>query len=212
MPTERSPRRAPKAEERGKAAEQTRKRILQAAVEEFGAKGYSGARTAGIAARAGVNQQLISYHFGGKEGLLNELRRQWAAADAERVPEDATFAQSLSAYFDATLDRPEWSRLVIWQALGDTPDSEDETRERTQRRRVGMQEAVERVRRRQRDGEIVDDLDPEFVLLLSYLLAFAPIALPQHVHGILGVDPLSSEYRHRVQEQLLRIVAPHSRG
>src|SRR3954466_7021259 len=108
------PRRAPAAEDRGSAAEQTRERILTAAVAEFGAKGYSGARTAGIAARAGVNQQLISYYFGGKRGLLDALRERWAADEAARLPADASFAEAVSAYLDATLDRPAWSRLVLW--------------------------------------------------------------------------------------------------
>jgi AcrR family transcriptional regulator len=30
-----------------------------------------------IAARAGLNMQLISYYFGGKAGLYAELQRQW---------------------------------------------------------------------------------------------------------------------------------------
>jgi AcrR family transcriptional regulator len=34
-------------------------------------------RTADIATRAGVNPQLISYYFDGKQGLLDELRRRW---------------------------------------------------------------------------------------------------------------------------------------
>ncbi|WP_204058385.1 TetR/AcrR family transcriptional regulator [Microbispora corallina] len=113
------PRRAPEREERGRAAERTCERILRAAVAEFGAKGYSGARTAGIAARAGVNQQLISYYFGGKRGLLDELRRRWAAEQAAVTAPGATYVESVAAHLDATLDRPDWARLVIWQALGD---------------------------------------------------------------------------------------------
>ncbi|WP_036326026.1 TetR family transcriptional regulator [Microbispora sp. ATCC PTA-5024] len=121
------PRRAPEREERGRAAERTRERILRAAVAEFGAKGYSGARTAGIAARAGVNQQLISYYFGGKRGLLDELRRRWAAEQAAVAAPGATYVESVAAHLDATLDRPDWARLVIWQALGDgrPPGGED---------------------------------------------------------------------------------------
>src|SRR5882757_2725457 len=124
-----SARRAPRPEDRGSAAEQTRERILDAAMAEFGAKGYSGARTAGIAARAGVNQQLISYYFGGKQGLLDELRNQWAAS---------------AAYLDATLDRPDWARLVVWQALGDNPGANDEVT--TAERQTRLREAVERIR------------------------------------------------------------------
>lgn len=199
------PRGASRPGERGRAAERTRERILQAAVAEFGAKGYAGARTAGIAARAGVNPQLISYYFGGKQGLLDELRRRWAATEATLSPPGATFAESFSAYLDATLDQPDWARLVIWRALGDDPGNREEA---AAAQRVKLRAAVERTRRRQRDGEITADVDAEFVLLLAYVLAFAPLALPQVVEAVLGLDPLSPEYRRRCLRQLLTLVQP----
>ncbi|GIH63859.1 TetR/AcrR family transcriptional regulator [Microbispora siamensis] len=192
-------RRAP--QERGKAAERTRERILEAAVEEFGAKGYAGARTAAIAARAGVNQQLISYYFGGKQGLVEELRRRWARAQQSVTPPGATYAESVAAHLDATLDNPDWSRLVVWQALGDSPATAGDD-EWAAAQRARLREAVERTRRRQEEGEITGDLDAEFVLLVAYALAFAPIALPRMVEGIVGVDPLSKDYREWVAGQL----------
>ena len=67
------PRRSPKPEERQRDPERTRRLILEAAGAEFAAKGYAGARIAAIAARAGVNQQLISYYFDGKEGLYRAM-------------------------------------------------------------------------------------------------------------------------------------------
>nr|WP_225312160.1 TetR/AcrR family transcriptional regulator [Microbispora cellulosiformans] len=201
-----SARRAP--QERGQAAERTRERILRAAVEEFGAKGYAGARTASIAERAGVNQQLISYYFGGKQGLVEELRRRWARGQEGVTPPGATYAESVAAHLDATLDNPDWSRLVIWQALGDSPagtsdspagENDDEW---AAAQRARLREAVERTRTRQEEGEITDELDAEFVLLVAYALTFAPIALPRVVEGIVGADPLSKEYREWVVGQL----------
>lgn len=199
------PRRAPRAEDRGHPAEQTRERILTAAVAEFGAKGYAGARTAGIAARAGVNQQLISYYFGGKKGLLAELRRRWADTEAGLVPPDASFGESIAAYFDATLDRPDWARLVLWRALGDARDDEDS--DSADAHRARLQAGVERMRRRQAAGEVTGAVDATFVLLIAHLLAFAPLAMPQIVEGLLDVDPLSPEYRRRCLTQLLTLVS-----
>jgi TetR/AcrR family transcriptional regulator len=199
------PRRASTTADRGPAAQRTRERILTAAVAEFGAKGYAGARTAGIAARAGVNQQLISYYFGGKKGLLDELRRRWADTEAGLVPPDATFGESVAAYLDATLDRPDWARLVLWQALGDPRD--DEGSERSEARRAHLRAGVERTRRRQAAGEITDAVDPEFVVLIAHLLAFAPVAMPQIVGGLFDVDPLSLDYRQRCVAQLLTLVS-----
>jgi AcrR family transcriptional regulator len=187
----------------GSRAELTRERILQAAVAEFGARGYSGARTAAIAARAGVNAQLISYHFGGKQGLLDELRQRWAAKQATLVPEGASFAESFAAYLAATLDQAEWSRLVIWQALGDTAAGPGESAAE-QRSRIA--EGLARIRARQGDGEITDVIEAEFVVLLCYALAFAPIAMPHIVSAIFGDDPGLAGYQQRCVRQLAALL------
>jgi AcrR family transcriptional regulator len=185
-------------------SDSAKEKLLQAALEEFGAKGYSGARTAGVAARAGVNQQLISYYFGGKQGLLRALRERWAAAQAEMTPPDeVSFQDSVAGYLDATLDRPDWARLVLWQALGDDPGYDDAQHAA---QNDGLRASVDRVRRRQAEGELRDDVDPEFVLLLAYALVFAPIALPWFVEAVFGVDPASPEYRTRCLEQLMRLL------
>ncbi|MCO6009294.1 TetR family transcriptional regulator [Actinoallomurus purpureus] len=203
MPT----RRAPRPEDRGKAAEQTRERILDAAVAEFGAKGYAGARTAGIAARAGVNQQLISYYFGGKQGLLEELRRRWQRVESSIAAPDASFEESIAAYLDATLDHPDWARLAIWQALGDCPFTDAEEGERyAEAQRSRLTEAVEKIRLRQEAGEVTDAIEPEFALLVAYALVFAPIAMPQFVRDILGDDPLAPETRRRLHRQLIKLL------
>lgn len=191
-------------EERGTAAE----RILEAAAAEFGAKGYAGARTAGIAARAGVNQQLISYYFGGKQGLLAELRRRWQEVEASVVAPDASFADSVAGYLDATLDRPDWARLVVWQALGDCPFADDEDREQfAEVQRAKMTENVDKVRRRQEAGEVTDEVDPGFALLVTYAVVFAPITMPQFVRDILGADPTSPEVRRRLHSQLVTLLS-----
>jgi AcrR family transcriptional regulator len=202
-------RRAPSAEDREKTAERARERILDAAVAEFGAKGYAGARTAGIAARAGVNQQLISYYFGGKQGLLEELRRRWQQAESSMVPPDASFEDSVAAHLDATLDRPDWARLVIWQALGDCPFADAEEGERfAEARRSTTAKALETIRRRQRDGELTGEVDPGFALLVAYAVIFSPITMPQFVRDIFGEDPLAPSVRRRLQDQLVKLLGP----
>ena len=70
-------RRSPAAHERRRDAERTRQALLDAALTEFAAKGRTGARVSEIAGRAGVNKQLISYYFGGKDGLYRALVEGW---------------------------------------------------------------------------------------------------------------------------------------
>jgi AcrR family transcriptional regulator len=49
--------------------ELTRKRVLDAAIEEFADKGLSGARVDEIARRAGANKRMLYHYFGNKEDL-----------------------------------------------------------------------------------------------------------------------------------------------
>jgi AcrR family transcriptional regulator len=49
--------------------DETRLRIIEAAIERFGEMGFGGASTRDIAARAGVNAPALQYYFESKEGL-----------------------------------------------------------------------------------------------------------------------------------------------
>lgn len=60
----------PPVQQRG---EDTRLRILQAALEVFAAEGYEGASTRTLAQRAGVNLPALQYYFGSKEGLYRAV-------------------------------------------------------------------------------------------------------------------------------------------
>lgn len=56
--------------------EETRGRILEAALELFAASGFEGASTRTIAERADVNLPAIQYYFGSKEGLYRAIVEQ----------------------------------------------------------------------------------------------------------------------------------------
>lgn len=70
-----------------------RARLLQAAVDEFSAHGYSGARTDRIAQNAGTNIRMLYHYFGGKDDLyvvvletvLADLRHDELQLDAEAL-------------------------------------------------------------------------------------------------------------------------------
>jgi AcrR family transcriptional regulator len=52
---------------------ETKIKIAEAAISLFTSQGFKGTTVRQIAKKAGVNLALISYHFGGKKGLLEEL-------------------------------------------------------------------------------------------------------------------------------------------
>lgn len=53
--------------------QQTKEQVITSAVKLFNMHGYSGTSVRAIANEANVNIALISYHFGGKKGLLEHL-------------------------------------------------------------------------------------------------------------------------------------------
>ena len=198
-----SPRRAPAPGERQRDAERSRERILAAATEEFGAHGFAGARVAAIAARAGVNQQLISYYFGGKQGLYEALQQSWLARESSIAGPSLPIEQVIAGYFDANIEEPHGARILVWQALGDVPGGAA-----TETQRAEDARAVEDLRRRQREGELSGDFEPEFIMLVTFAAAMAPITLPGVIRGAYGVEPGSAEFRARFLPQLQRLFQP----
>ena len=81
----------------GRPSSGARERILEACLEVLKSEGYAGVTVAKIAARAGENKALVSYHFGSKQGaiaaaarLLGETitRDVVAALDGAATPTD----------------------------------------------------------------------------------------------------------------------------
>src|ERR1044071_2222541 len=80
-------------------ADETKGRIVQAAVSVLKAHGYAGASARAIAAEGGFNQALIFYHFGSvRNALLAAL--------------DSTSADRMAAYREAATEAVDISGLI----------------------------------------------------------------------------------------------------
>ena len=86
-----------KARARG---DQTRETLVQAAMEIFGRDGFHAASTRAIAEEAGVNQALIAYHFGGKEGLYLAVFESITAQISTQMQPVVSVLESSIAEFD----------------------------------------------------------------------------------------------------------------
>jgi TetR/AcrR family transcriptional regulator len=101
-------------------ADQTRARILSAAIDEFSTKGLAGARTEQIAEAAGVNKALIYYYFQGKEALyaaaietVVEVTRASSIAMLEAdIPAGERFLRIVLSNFDRTHSNPAFQSLM----------------------------------------------------------------------------------------------------
>ncbi|WLE60576.1 CerR family C-terminal domain-containing protein [Burkholderia plantarii] len=91
--------------------DETRQRIIEAAIELFGERGFAGASTRDIAARAGVNAPALQYYFENKEGVFR------ACADAIADTACGAFGQPLD-HARAMLDAQAGVETLIDAFLG----------------------------------------------------------------------------------------------
>jgi AcrR family transcriptional regulator len=77
--------------------EETRARIIAAAVKLFGEHGFEGASTRDIAAAAGVNAPALQYYFDNKEGVYLACVEHIAARVWEHLQAPVTAAQEVLA-------------------------------------------------------------------------------------------------------------------
>jgi TetR/AcrR family transcriptional regulator len=101
-------------------AEQTRKAILAAAIREFSAHGFSGARTEAIAAASGANKALLYYYFKSKQGLYEAaieavsagvVADALAALNPKYSPGERLLRTALN-HFDRILTKREFQSLL----------------------------------------------------------------------------------------------------
>jgi TetR/AcrR family transcriptional regulator len=193
------PRRSPRGQERKRDPERTRERILDAAVVEFGEHGFAGARISTIARRAGVNEQLISYYFDGKEGLYRALQQRWQMISADASRPDLPMAEVVAGFLRLNVEQRSFARLLAWDGLAHTGSDAVEPD-------AYFTEMVEELLRRQRAGELADDLDPAYVLLMLFAATLAPTVIPQIARRLTGLSADSSEFQEAYAEQLRRVV------
>lgn len=148
-------------------AEQTKQRLLEAAIAEFSAYGIAGARVDRIAAGAGANKSLIYSYFGSKEKLFEAVATALlldTVSEAPITPDDLPgYAVAL---YDSYLRRPEALRLSMWfrlEAGAGTPQPN------ALRRHDAAKVAA--IARAQSDGRIRPDIGPAELLAVIVSLS-----------------------------------------
>ena len=99
-------------------AQETRRRLLEAATQEFAAHGIAGARVDRIAGTAGCNKALIYFHFGSKDELFDAVFDALVVRTVRDIPIDP---DDLPGYagrlFDGYRSHPEVARLATWYRM-----------------------------------------------------------------------------------------------
>ena len=188
-----------------------RQSLLDAAREDFVARGFHGASVRRIAQRAKVNPALIGYHFGDKAGLfktlvgetMDPLYDQVSQVDLEAV--DDPLGVFLDAATRFLFANPWFPQLVLRDVLA--PDSEFAeffTDRLAQRNRALLEQIVAKG---QRLGTIRDDLAPPaaaLTVLSQIMFPFLAWPVASRVFELERTEELRMQWIDRCK----RLLAP----
>lgn len=175
--------------------DERRNAILQAAFTLFGQVGYTKATMKEIAAKAGVAQGLIGYHFNTKETLLVEVVREWminrgmkgALQQLDMTAEPADLLQqALKHVVEFRKTNPEWFTLLIslWTESVSNEKLAHELVKLYQEMKSGIRLIIDRL-----DLPLAQNEKETFAVLIQAV--FDGLTLQSPV--LLSADPLSYE-------------------
>ncbi|NEE04445.1 TetR family transcriptional regulator [Phytoactinopolyspora halotolerans] len=185
-------------------AEATRRRLLDAATDEFAAYGIAGARVDRIAAAAHANKAQLYAYFGSKEGLFDAVFRQHLVGLMDAVPlTGGDLPRYAVRLYDFYLTSPTLVRLAMWARLERRPHGElvpdDESH----------QSKIDEIVEAQQTGVVDPTMDPRDVhaLVIAMSHSWSPVSLTYATH--LQDDGAGHDRRRRqLREAVRRAVAP----
>jgi len=182
----------------------TRQSVLDAAVSEFWEHGYRGASVRDICRRAGASSNAITYHFGSKEKLYQEILDRFAALQLEQAQTalsgelrsqeefEIRLEMFLMQLLQAYLENRETLLIALREFEQLPPDSDSSAINELIEINHLLSNFVQKAKDR---GFVREDVDPSIVAgtLLDRLINQARYA---HTHKqLFNVTSLDPEYR-----------------
>ena len=177
------------------SADPTRERILAAAVDLFSERSFEGATTREIAARAGVTQPLLHYHFNSKDELwraaidelFDALREALTARqDGLRGVDEATLARLLVREFiQFSARHPQVHRIITQECKTDGPRMDW----LIERHVLPLYEATVERFARLRDQGLVPDIAAEHLYYIVTGAGPTMFVLGPECRRLTGIDP-----------------------
>ncbi len=184
--------------------ERTRERILSAALREFAANGFAGARVDAIARRAAINKRMLYHYFGNKEHLFREvLRRKITERQSSAEGLSGDPVESLPFWFKLSCKDADWVRLLEWEAL---QDADKKLIDGSSRRMLAIR-SVNRIRQQQALGYLAGEFEPRHLLLAMRSLTMFPLAFPQLTRLITGQPVSDPHFQKKFAEFLKKFAA-----
>jgi TetR/AcrR family transcriptional regulator len=178
----------------------TRRAILDAALDLFSDRSFDGASTRAIAEVAGVTQPLLNYHFAGKEELwraaVDDLFERFTTSMELRLSglrgvDDLTIARLMIRHFvEFSAANPQLHRIIMQESkrAGDRLDWLIETHVRSI-----YENAVAMFERLAARGELAPVAPAHLYYLLTGAGASVFVMAPE-CQRLTGVDPFAPEF------------------
>jgi AcrR family transcriptional regulator len=199
-----------------------RERLLEAALLEFGARGFDGASTRAIAQRIGAHQPQINYHFESKEALWSAAVDHLFAALAEamqgvgppkvlrgagEVAETAAvFAELIRRFVHFAAAHPELNQIMVHEATA----ASARLTWMTERHVKPLYGVVRRMWRQLRKAGIAAPIDDR---LLHYVLVGAAslvyVNAPE-ARLLTGIEPTADRWVKAHAEGLVAMLLPNA--
>lgn len=172
----------------------TETRILEAAVQEFMAKGYAGARTTAIAEAAGVTHAMLHYYFRTKDKLFHRIIESkistlrdimLASLGDPTIPLFDKIKSAIETHQDFISANPELPRFMINEVLS-RPDRMPKVIEQLKHHTPVVVESLQRQIDEYADRGLCRRVDAGMLMLDIVSLNIFPFLAKPMVNALLG--------------------------
>src|ERR1700750_665312 len=190
-----------------------RRRILEAAKQEFASHGLAGARVDRIAGKAGANKRMLYYHVGKKddlylavlEGAYEQIRVEERGLDLEHLDPPEAIERLISFTWNYFLRNPEFLALLNTENIGGARHLKRSTKVKSMHSPfVEMIRTV--VRRGVESGDFVVAVDPVQLYISIAALCFFYLSNNWTLGVIFARDLLSKQARDERLEHMVALV------
>ncbi|WP_319411747.1 TetR/AcrR family transcriptional regulator [uncultured Cohaesibacter sp.] len=204
---------------RRREAEATRRDILDAAMEEFAAKGLSGARVDAIAARTRTTKPMIYYHFGSKEKLYaavmeeayGGVRTKEQGLHLDALPTEEAMRRLVEVTFDHHAEHPEYVRLVTVENI-EMGRHITGRKSLIERNAIAIETVQDLLRRGEAEGIFRTGINPWHLHFLISSFCFMRVSNRYSWRAVFDMDLWDEEdvpaQREMIVEAILRYVKP----